>query len=638
MKFSYTLIKKYLPGVKSKNQVIEALNMHAFEAEDREGNTIDVSIPTNRYSDAASHMGIARELAVILDLDDKNIPDLDLDFEGGNERGGDLVSIKVKNNKLCPRYTASVFEDVEVGESPDWLKDILEECGLRSVNNIVDVMNYVMLEIGQPLHAFDLDKVSGEIVVRKAKDGEDITTIDKNTFKLSDSSLLVADSEKPLAIAGIKGGKAAEVNEETNRIVVESASFDRASIYRTSRDIGLTTDASLRFSHNLSIHLPMLGLKRVEEVLEDLLGVESEEIVDTNPQKVTKRTAPFDVDELNSFIGSDIDEEEVESILEKLGFERDGNHVHVSPLREDVSYKEDVAEEIVRIIGLDNLKPDPPTVTIKPLSSDFVFLFRDKVRNILTGVGFDETYNYSFVGGEGPDRVKVKNPISEDKDFLRDSLLPLINYNLDSNFRFFDEVRVFEIGRVFSKNKEGIKEENKIGIGLGFSSGDPFFELKGVVEGLLSGLGLVSFSFSESDSFSGVDVVSDGSVLGRVVRVGENKSVAELDFNTLADLVDEELSYKPLPKYPSVSRDLSMVVGSSIKIGNIIQEIQLSNQDLIRDVDLIDEYFGEEKEMQSITLRIIFQSDQKTLKSEEVDKEMNKIISLMEDDFDADIE
>lgn len=641
MKFSYNLLKKYLPDLESKEQAIEALTMHSFETEDRGGDTIDVSVSTNRYSDAASHIGIAKELAVVLDLDDSNIPEI---VSSGDNLKMDQevpVDVNVKKEDLCPRYLAGYFEDVEIKESPDWLKEILKDCGLRPINNVVDIMNYAMLETGQPLHAFDLEKIGGkEINVRLGKDDEDFVSIDDNPYDLDSDILTIADDSKPMAIAGIKGGKNSAVSKDTKNIIVEAASFDGVLIYKTSKNIGLDTDASLRFAHNIHSSLPLAGLDRARELLEEVVGATFVSAHDSNKQEYSNRHLSFDIDDFNKFIGSDISEKQAKQNLEKLGFDWNGGKVEIPVLRQDIKSKEDLYEEVIRLEGLDDLEPKAPFIGIQKQKQDDVFIFRDEIRDILSGLGYDEVYNYSFIGESGEGKVKIANPVSEQKDHLRDSLLPLITSNVEDNFRFFDEVRVFEVGNVFeTDNKEGVKERPMIGIGVGIQEGknNAFFELKGVVEELFNQFGLTDYLLPEADDFHGTRIESDGEVIGSVVRINEETAVAEIEFSKLLESVEEEISYEPIPEYPAVSRDVSLIVDPKTRIGTVIQEIQNINFDLIRDVDLIDEYFGDDGTRQSITLRVVFQSDEKTLESDEVDDEMEKITDMLEEKFEAEI-
>ncbi len=636
MKFSYTLIKKFLPELKSKKQLIDALNLYAFETEDHNKNTIDVSIPTNRYSNAASHIGIAEETKTILNLKRSKIPELKAGTQ--KKEKPTAFDVEVKDTKLCPRYTAQFFDDVKIKSSPKWLKDVLMDCGLRPINNVVDLMNYVMLETGQPLHAFDADKIENKripkIVIRKAKQGESIVSIDGNSYALTPSMLVIADSEKPLAIAGIKGGKGAEVSKETKSIIVESASFDATSVYKTSQQLSLVTDASVRFSHHLHPELAVIGLKRARELLQEIVGAKPGDVFDSSPQKFAPRKLTFDINWFNRFIGTELSVKEAVSFLRRLGLKTQGKKVEIPIFRQDIETREDIAEEVVRLIGYNKLASQPPLIGLASSEFNERFRFKDNIRNILSGFGFDEVYNTSFVGEGGAEVIEVENPVAEDKKFLRSSLLPLLSGNVKDNLRFYDEVRIFEAGKIFAVSGE----KNALGIAAAAKNRDLFFELKGAVEQLLKGLGLTDFFMVEfKGKERGLRIKSGRSVIGRLIHYDKRTSLAELDMETLLQLVEGELSYAPLPKYPAVIRDISVLVEHEVRIGKIIQEIQLSNVHLIQDVDLIDEYLGGDDKRQSITLRIVFRADDRTLNAKEVDKEMKKINLLLERNFGAEI-
>ncbi|MEX0689890.1 MAG: phenylalanine--tRNA ligase subunit beta [Candidatus Paceibacterota bacterium] len=625
MKFSYNLFKKYLPKLESKAQVEEALNMHVFETEKSEGDTIDVSISANRYSDGASHIGIAKELELVLDFKSDEVPDLKLS-PSSDKNKIEGINIKVEEKDLCPRYTAQLLENVEVKDSPDWLKQILKDCGIRPINNVVDVMNYVMLETGQPLHAFDADEVE-EITVRKAKKGEKFTSIDGNEYELFNDDLVIAGKSDILAIAGIKGGKSAEVTSKTKNILIESANFDGVSIYKTSKVINLVTDASLKFSHNLNQSLAIAGLKRAEEVLVEVVGAKPGAVYDSNPVTPEKNRIPFDFNSINKLIGFDLPEEEMKLILQGLDFEFEDNYILIPVLRDDIGIEEDIAEEVVRIYGLNNLESKPPVVGLIPSRLDNVFMLRSRVRSTLIGFGFSEVYLSSFIG-EGDDHsVEMLNPISTEKKYLRNNLTNSLLESLDENRKFFSEVRIFEIGKSFLRDSE----KEQLGIAIYNEEDSSFLEIKGVVEDVLESLGITDYSFSETTNPYGLAIKMDEEILGAILYK-ENKSVAEINLDQLLGTVEREISFKDLPKYPAVERDISFIISDEVKIGEVIQEIQLSNTQLIKDVDLVDEYFGKEGQ-QSITLRIVFQSEEKTLNSEEVNKEMDKINSIMGDKF-----
>ncbi len=705
MKFSFSLLKKLVPAVKSKKDLIEKLNFHFFEAEDSGGNVLDVSIPSNRFSDAASHWGIAKEISAILNTKiniwTSDVPSIDV-----NVRTSDVqkFKIEIQDKNFCPRYTAQYFENIKVVPSPKWMQKILIDCGLRPINNVVDIMNYAMLETGQPLHAFDYDKIEGEnpkskirnpkqtpnpkfqipkIVIRRAKKGEKITTLENKTYQLDENVLVIADIKEPLAIAGIKGGKLAEVDKNTGRIVVESANFNGVNIYKASKTLKLSTDASLRFSHNISPELTIIGINRVAQLLKEITGAKIGPIIDVNFTKPRKKIIKFDVGRFNKFIGVDLNSKTCQKYLECLGFKITKNLVEVPLLRDDIESFEDLAEEVIRLYGYNRLKSLPPHIHLHPSGFEDQIILKSKIKKVLIGFGLNEVYNYSFIGEDDlklgsawkAETIELENPVSSQFKYLRPSLAAGLLKNINSNFRFFDEVRIFEIGNIFFKNEQGkFNEKSTLGIALASKTkkGEVFFELKGIIEELFKKIGLVSYLMPELSppysfliSGEALKIESDGEIIGYFGKANKelldaNEGVvAEIDLNALLKLVEEEHEYLPLPKYPSVMRDISILVEPSVRVGEIMQAIQSVDFRYVEDVDLIDEYeFVEADERglktrinadkinvnqcthqrksavrRSLTFRIIFQAQDRTLTDKEVNQEMEKITKMLKNKF-----
>ena len=689
MKFSYTLIKKLAPAVKSKKDLVEKLNEFAFEAVDLNGNSFEAALPANRYSDAASHIGIAREISAIYGKKFES-PVFNLKSSNGGGPAKANFKVLIEDRKLCSRYMGQYFENVKIGISPKWMRDILEKCGLRPINNAVDAMNYAMLETGQPLHAFDYDKIAqAQIIVRRAKKGERIVSLDDKNYELNENILVIADAKKPLAIAGIKGGKTAEIGTNTKRIIVEAANFAGANIYRASKSLKLATDASLIFSHNISPVLAEIGLNRAKQLLEEIAGVKAGKAVDVNYAKPGKKVIKFDVEKFKKLIGVDLNAKACASYLEKLGFEIIQNtkypeaeprtnsfgiirgrqvrygagkiqntfFVNVPAWRRDISIFEDLAEEIARLYGYNKLKSQPPKIYIHPSGFEDQIVFKDKIRKVLTGFGFDEVLNYSFIGDDDLSRnpawknelLELENPISSQTKYMRPSLAPNLIKNIDSNFRFFDNIKIFEIGKVFYGNAP-----EKLNLGILIASKKDkqiFFELKGVIENMFKGIGLVDYMMPEPakgdwvNDFAGnlisseiLKIESEEKTIGYLGRVdysGAEAVLAEINLDILLELVEEEHEYRPLSKYPSIMRDVSVLVSPAVKVGKMMMFIQQSDLKYIEDVDMIDEY--ELNGKRSLTFRIIFQAEDHTLKEKEAGDEMEKIKKLLKSKFGAKI-
>lgn len=648
MKFSFALIKKLAPGKYIKADLVDKLNLHSFEAADLGGDVLEVAVAPNRFSDAASHLGIAREAAVIFGIKLNDPLPEKLKYYH-KDQGVFRVNVKEKN--LCRRYLAAYVNEVKVGPSPKWLKDVLETCGLRSINNVVDIMNYVMLEIGQPLHAFDADKVSGGLVIRRAQKGESIITIDNQKFNLDSEVLVIADARQPLAIAGIKGGKSSEVTSGTKRILVEAAHFESANVYKTSRKLALRTDASVRFSHWLSPELPAIGMKRALMLLKELASATVHAPIDIYYKKQGLRLVPFNVKKMSNIIGESFKEKETLSMLSQLGFQKKGKNLIVPAVRTDIDGLEDVAEEVARIKGYNNLLSRPPSVALGVAEEEEQITLKNRMRKFLAGIGFSEVYNYSFLAKNeaGSQAVAIANPISSQSEFLRDSLQPGLVKNLESNKRLFEEVRVFEIGKVFSENKN--KVEESLLLGLGILSKDSYLELKGVLDSLLASLGITEYELIEKNP-AHLEVKLDNLLVGKLDLVLElkNAAVLELNLELLLKEVDEEREFAPLPKFPSITRDLSIFVPEEARVGEILAMIQRVSSKLAQDVDLIDFFEPpaelhpkkdhstiQERKRKSLTFRIVFQAEDRTLTDAEADREMAAINQILIDKFDAEL-
>jgi len=663
MKFSYKLLKQLVPQIKNQNELVDKLTMHAFEIDSVKGDAIDIKLPPNRYSDAGSHIGIANELSAIYG---KKPTTYNPQPTTKTKKQKPNFSVKIQDKNLCPRYTAQYFENIKIGASPKWIQDILISCDLRPINNVVDIMNYVMLETGQPMHAFDADKLrtanekQPTIIIRKASRGEKITSLDGEKYELSTDILVIADKKNLLAIAGVKGGKIAEVDKNTKRIIVESANFDATNIYKTSKKLLLVTDASLRFSRNLSPELAILGLNRAGQLLTEIAGASSGAVVDIYPKKQSKKIVKFNIEKFRKFIGLSLDFKTFKNYFENLGFivkvpanqirKVEEFFVEVSPLRVDIETFEDLAEEIIRLYGYNKLKSVPPYAFLKSSGFEDQIVLKNKIRKILTGFGFNESYSYSFISNKEEKLVdfalknkliEIENPISNEFKYLRPDLKTNLLKVVENNSRFFDKISIFEIGKIFRKGVNR-REILMLGMILSDKSKETFFELKGVASQLFKKIGLVSYSFTKSEE-NLLLIKSADKFLGHIKKIYDTSkkhvSLLEIDIDELLILVEEEHEFRPLPKFPSVMRDVSVAVSGSVKVGDIMQEIQLISPKYIEDVDLIDEYdlkaHAPAESKISYTFRIIFQAPERTLTDPEVDKEMAKVIGTLRNKFRA---
>lgn len=658
MKFSYSLLKRLMPSVPSKREALDALTMHSFEAEDAPGNTFEVSLPPNRYSDASSHLGVARELAAIHGKKVSTLALAPLKASKVPKR----FSVRVEDERACPRYTACFLEGVSNKPSPKWMQTVLKECGLRPISNVVDIMNYVMLETGQPLHAFDYEKLKGKkIVVRRARRGEKVMTIGGNEYSLPSTALVIADAARAVAIAGIKGGSGPEVSSSTTSILVEAANFDAAGIYRTSRDLNLATDASLRFSHEMDPALAWFALRRAARLLEELTGAKAIESFDSAPRPAPVRLIRVDEERVNKLLGTSFSAKEIGGVLARLGFIKKPKGLwHVPPFRTDIETHEDAIEEVIRLVGYGRLPSKPPHVRLNAAVQDDMILFKEKTRTVLTGLGASEIYTHSFVSrtSASADTPRLENPTSAEFEYLRPALLPGMVHALALNAKSFTSARIFEVGSVFRESsKGGVEERTHLALGVLGKKEEVFFELKGLAEAFLKGIGVQQYvareakrgELSEETHFfamrEGMRLVfeSEGRVFGSMGLTRDPKkdfraAALEFDLDALLAFSEGAIGYAPIPKFPSVTRDISVLVSMNERVGEIVEVMRKTDVQFVRDVDLIDEYINPSwKGRQSLTFRIVFQSDDRTLTSDEVDREMKKVEKMLRDRFSAEV-
>lgn len=674
MKFSYDWIQE-LSGVRlSAQEAAELLSAKAFEVKAVEGDVLDIDVLANR-PDCLSHLGVARELCA---LTDKQFVAPSYEWQVSEQPSKEVV---IKDAEACPRYSALVVKGLKVGPSPKWLRERLEECGMQSINNVVDVTNYVMLELGQPLHAFDLNLVD-KIVVRHAKKGEKLQAFPtgrqaldeaRTVYDLDDSMLIIADSKNPMAIAGIKGGAATGINNSTTEVLLEAANFRPESIRATSRKLNLRTDASVRFSYGVDPNLTAPALMRAAELLKKAAGGSVERgVIDVYPAPRHELELVLDPEYVRSLLGVTIGDAQIRSMLEKLGFELENWNVRVPTRRSDVVGPEDLIEEVGRVYGFDAIASVAPAM---PIFNEHLWVTEDAdeawdeygfirersaLGHVLAGAGYSEVYNYVFV----PEQTKYELALPQSNEYrwLRTSLVPRMLINARDNLRFTDEVRIFETGHVF--DHIGGKESARLGILLA-SKGDEkqFYVLKGVIDLLAQRLGIDDLSYDDAEPlhFAQRAIIRDddgkelgfiGVVQSRVadaLKLRGNAVVAELDLRALVELAQQEREFEPLPKYPSVVRDIAVLVQEDTKIDDILQVIEDADASgLVQDVDVFDifEPTGKEKLKaegdtpeygKSVAFHVIYRSANHTLTDKEVTAAESAIKQALQENLDAQI-
>jgi len=646
---------------------------------------IDNKSITNR-PDLWGHYGIAREIAAFSSSkfkltykDSQSFPTKDFNLK-----------VKIEEKKLCRRYMAISINNIKIEPSPRQMQKRLMAVGIRPINNIVDITNYVMLELGQPMHAFDARQITYDskakinITIRKAKDNEVIKTLNNENKKLDKEMLVIANKE-PLAIAGIIGGANCEITEQTNSVLLECANFEPISIRKTAQILGLRTESSMRFEKDLDPSLCELAIKKAVELIQDICAQVhiTSNLIDIKNYSLKQKTINLDLDWVEKKIGTPQDKGKIIAILEVLGFNtKKINSPKSSKIEviiptwrnKDVSIPEDLLEEIARIIGYDNIESSMPQVKMKaPFQNQKLNLIR-KIKNILISApALSEAQNYSFVGKaqlqklgiDSENHLSLVNPIASHLTKLRKSLAPNLIENIKNNQYRYEEIGIFEIGNIYlplegdttkdDKRKENLPyQETRLGIVLG-SKDHNFSKLKGIIEFLLKNLGL-SLEWLKADSapawsnpqtcaqinVSGQDIGIIAQIDNKIknkVGVKKNVSIAEIRLSEVFSLIKQARphKYKGQSKYPTLSRDLAFVVKKEILYNNIKKEI-INFSQLIKTVELFDVYAGEplKENERSLAFHIFYQAD-KTLTNEEVDQLQKKLIKHLEKKFEAKI-
>jgi len=657
MKFSYKWLQDYIQGTLPKpKELKEILTNFSFEVESikKSGNDwiLDIDVLPNRACDCLSHIGIAREIAVITGKKLK-LPNLKSQLPKSK-----LVKLSIAPG-LCNRYNALIVFGIHVSKSPEWIQERLKTCGLKPINNIVDITNYVMLETGQPLHAFDFDKLANnEIIIRKAKNKERITTLGGKEYELDNNDILIADPEKPLAIAGIKGGESTAIDYSTKNIVIEAANFNKSFIRRTSKKIRLKTDASWRFENGIDTELITFAQQRVVSLLEGKKIVKG--VVDYYPKKAKTKKIKLNPDYARKLLGAQIKDKEMVNILTKLGFKVNKSfNVEVPTRRLDILIQEDLIEEIGRIYGYRNIPLIFPKETLIIPEKNEELLWERACKKRLKEKGFSEVYNYSFIGEndkkvfewQESELIELENPISSFNKYLKPSLIPNLLKNIRENLKVFSEVKIFEIGKTFFRDKK-IQEKKMLTIALTRKGiGDNgFYELKGIVDSFLNSLGISEILYIEKKElrsfwhpYRTASIIAEGTEIGLLGEINpfilngqERVFIIDIDFEKLLKVVSEEQEYRPVSFYPEAVRDISLLVPKGTKTADILNVINSAGGSIVRDVDLFDIYQRNDGQ-ENFSFHIIYQSDTRTLTSEEINKSQEKIIKALEENLNWEV-
>ena len=645
---------------------------------------IEIDLTPNR-PDCLSIIGIAREIAAIQKTP-LTYPSITLDDP--DNKIVHLTSVSIEAPDHCPRYAARLLEGITVGPSPFWLQERLLSVGLRPINNVVDVTNFVLMEYGQPLHAFDFDRLSeSRIVVRTAAKGERFITLDQKERRLSPEMLMICDGAKPVAIAGVMGGSNSEIEKNSSRVLIESAYFSPVSIRRTSKSLSLSTEASYRFERGVDPNAVITALNRAAQLMSAVGGgTLISGILDEYPQPQHVKELILSVARTNRLLGTHLNRAEVAGLLKSIEFavkdqaEPDKLFVVPPSFRVDISRPEDLMEEVARLAGYNSIPTTFPMVSSEGRPFLKELEFRNNLKQIMTGFGFTEVINYSFMHKHSCDLLQMKaddqkrnlvqilNPLVEDQVVMRTALIPgLLNsmhYNLSQQIK---NLKLFEIGKIFiDRGQDRLPDESEVLAGLwcGSRTTDSwhaegiacdFYDIKGVIEGLLGSLKIDGYRFRQLPRLDcdytkpghTAEILNNGTRLGRVGEVGPQvlanfdlKSAAyvfELELDPLLALVSQPRYCRPLPKFPAIFRDITLILDRGIETQTVLDRIIDFKEALVENVHLFDVYAGNPipAGRKSISFRITYRSAEKTLIDEDIQELHKRITGKLTAHFNA---
>ena len=625
---------------------------------------VEFEITPNR-PDCLSVIGLAREASATFKRP------LKLHTPEPHGCGGsiaDLVDIDIEDGDLCPRYTARMVKNVKIAPSPRWMRERLRNSGVRPINNIVDITNYVMLEYGQPMHAFDFSCVEGgHIIVRTAREGETIQTLDGNERKLTPNMLCICDEHKPVCVAGVMGGANSEIVGDTAMVLFESANFNGVSVRRTASALGMRTDASSRYEKGLDMMNTIKAVERACELVE-LLGCG--EVVDGVMDVVAKEKAPtvvkLEPDKINALLGTELGEDLMREILVSLGFILNGDDIYVPSWRGDVEHYSDIAEEVARFYGYNKI----PCTLMRGETTRGGFSEQQRFDRAIGGavraLGYDEIITYSFISPTYYDKIrmpkdsslrnslKILNPLGEDTSIMRTTILPSMLEIIARNHSYRNKsARLYELGKIYLPREDGLADEPKY-LSLGaYGDGVDFFSFKGSIETLLHELRITDVKYvacTDNDSYHPgrcAKVYAGETYLGVFGQIhplvaanyGMDTEVytAELSFDAMYEKRGDIPVYQPLPKFPAVTRDIAVVCDEAVTVGALEESIRRGAKGLLKDVSLFDIYRGPgvASGKKSVAFNLVLRADDRSLTGEEADEDVQSILAALKADHNA---
>ena len=631
----------------------------------RDDHVVEFEITPNR-PDCLCVIGLAREAAATFGKELRlHEPVVKAEAEGNIN---DMAKIIIEDAELCPRYTARMVRNVKIAPSPRWMRERIRNAGMRPINNIVDITNYVMLEYGQPMHAFDFACVGNrEIHVRTAHEGESIRTLDGTERKLNPSMLCICDTDKPVAVAGVMGGENSEIVGDTAMVLFESANFNGTSVRRTATALGMRTDASSRFEKGLDPQGTLRAVNRACELIELLgCGEVVEGVIDVVPKPIEEKTVLLEPEKINALLGTDIDSESMKKILLDLGFTLEGDVIHVPSWRGDVEHYSDIAEEVARFYGYNNI----PTRFTGAISTCGGFTpvqqCERRVGELCRAMGLDEIITYSFISPSYYDKIRlpelspmrdslrILNPLGEDTSIMRTTILPSMLEIITRNYNYRNKaVRLYELGKIYLPREDGLADEPKI-LSLGaYGDGMDFFTLKGGIEAILRACRIKDVRFEACTDNASYHPGRCAKVYAGDVELGVFGQIhplvaatygvdaeiyaAELRFDALYSVRGGIPVYQPLPKFPAVTRDIAVVCAESVTVGALEDCIRRGAKGLLKKVELFDIYrgIGVAPGSKSVAFSLTLRADDRSLTGEEADEDVKSILALLEAELGA---
>lgn len=628
---------------------------------------VEFEITSNR-PDCFSIIGLARETAATFD---KKFTIPEVKFTEGSENIADTISVDVLDKDKCQRYCARMVKNVKIGPSPSWMQERLRACGVRPINNIVDITNYVLLEYGQPMHAFDLRYLEdNKIIVRRAENGEVIKTLDEQDRTLTNDDLVIADGKKAVAIAGVMGGFNSEVKDDTTTVIFESATFEASSVRLTAQRVGLRTEASSRYEKGLDYNNTVPAVERACQLVEELgCGENTSGMIDVMGNVTDMKTLPFRPEKINAFLGTNISTEQMVKYFDALEIKTDLDKMTVTPpsFRPDLEGEADIAEEVARFCGYDQI---PVTL----LSGEATCgkktdrqAAQDDINKILTALGMYEIYTYTFTSPSVFDKlsvpadsklrnaVKISNPLGEDTSIMRTTTIASMLDILSRNYNYRNAAaRLFEIGKIFTPTEEGKlpDEPLKITIGIYGDKAD-FYDIKGICEEMFRSLNVQNVKYeavTDNPTFHPgrcAKISAGGKTLGLIGEihpaVGRKYGIetpvyiGELDFENVFLNIKTDVKFKELPKYPAVTRDIAMLVDKTVPVADIEEVVKKASGKLLESINLFDVYEGEQipEGKKSVAYSAVYRALDRSLTGDEVQKVFDKVLKNLENQLGA---